>query len=124
MGLCIGRAWPVRPNIRAKRATTAGCQARAGETAPGAARLGLVACRRRSAGARGQAALARRGSRFGDEMQASRHELTNGAANHEQLPIVHAAKYVTDDGANHLLHAGQAKGGRLLHNEVRLGSLE
>ena len=37
------------PNVRAKRATTAGRQARAGETVPRTARPGLVACRWRSA---------------------------------------------------------------------------
>ena len=37
------------PNVRAKRATTAGCQARAGENVPRTARPGLVACRWRSA---------------------------------------------------------------------------
>ena len=39
----------VGPNVRAKRATTAGRQARAGENVPRTARLGLVACRWRSA---------------------------------------------------------------------------
>ena len=39
----------VRPNVRAKRATTAGRQARAGENVPRTARPGLVACRWRSA---------------------------------------------------------------------------
>jgi hypothetical protein len=38
-----------RPNVRAKRATTAGRQARAGENVPRTARPGLVACRWRSA---------------------------------------------------------------------------
>ena len=33
------------PNVRAKRATTAGRQARAGENVPRTARPGLVACR-------------------------------------------------------------------------------
>ena len=53
-------AWPSRsegrhhfdlalPNVRAKRAATAGRQARAGENVPRTARLGLVACRWRSA---------------------------------------------------------------------------
>ena len=37
------------PNVRAKRATTAGRQARAGENVPRTARPGLVACRCRSA---------------------------------------------------------------------------
>ena len=37
------------PNVRAKRATTAGRQARAGENVPRTARPGLVACRWRSA---------------------------------------------------------------------------
>ena len=37
------------PNVRAKRATTAGRQARAGENVPRTARTGLVACRWRSA---------------------------------------------------------------------------
>ena len=37
------------PNVRAKRAATAGRQARAGENVWRAARLGLVACRWRSA---------------------------------------------------------------------------
>ena len=36
------------PNVRAKRATTAGRQARAGENVPRTARPGLVACRWRS----------------------------------------------------------------------------
>ena len=36
-------------NVRAKRATTAGRQARAGENVPRTARPGLVACRWRSA---------------------------------------------------------------------------
>jgi len=48
----IGRdteAWFVTPNGRAKRATTAGRQARAGENVPRTARPGLVACRWRSA---------------------------------------------------------------------------
>ena len=66
----------------------------------------------------------RLGKRLGHASQASRHELTNGAANYEQLPIVHAAKYVADDRSHHLLHASHAKGGRLLHNEVCLGGLE
>ncbi len=35
----------VGPNVRAKRATTAGRQARAGETVPRTAGPGLVACR-------------------------------------------------------------------------------
>ena len=39
----------VRPNVRAKRATTAGRQARAGDNVPRTARPGLVACRWRSA---------------------------------------------------------------------------
>ncbi len=39
----------VRPNVRAKRATAAGRQARAGENVPRTARPGLVACRWRSA---------------------------------------------------------------------------
>ena len=39
----------VTPNVRAKRATTAGRQARAGENEPRTARPGLVACRCRSA---------------------------------------------------------------------------
>ena len=38
-----------RPNVRAKRATTAGRQARAGENVPRTTRPGLVACRCRSA---------------------------------------------------------------------------
>ena len=37
------------PNVRAKRATTAGRQARAGENVPRTARPGVVACRWRSA---------------------------------------------------------------------------
>ena len=37
------------PNVRAKRATTEGRQARAGENEPRTVRLGLVACRWRSA---------------------------------------------------------------------------
>ena len=37
------------PNVRAKRATTAGRQARTGENVPRTARPGLVACRWRSA---------------------------------------------------------------------------
>ena len=40
---------PVRPNVRAKRATTAGRQARPQENVPRTARPGLVACRWRSA---------------------------------------------------------------------------
>ena len=39
----------VRPNVQAKRATTAGCQARAGENVPRTTGSGLVACRWRSA---------------------------------------------------------------------------
>ena len=39
----------VTPNVRAKRATAAGRQARAGENVPRTARPGLVACRWRSA---------------------------------------------------------------------------
>ena len=39
----------VMPNVRAKRVTTAGRQARAGENVPRTARPGLVACRWRSA---------------------------------------------------------------------------
>ena len=39
----------VKPNVRAKRATTAGRQARAGENVPRTASAGLVACRWRSA---------------------------------------------------------------------------
>jgi len=38
-----------RPNVRVKRATTAGRQARGGENVPRTAGPGLVACRRRSA---------------------------------------------------------------------------
>jgi hypothetical protein len=38
-----------KPDVRAKRATTAGRQARAGENVPRTARPGLVACRWRSA---------------------------------------------------------------------------
>ena len=44
-----GEGVPVTPNVRAKRATTAGRQARAGENVPRTARPGLVACRWRSA---------------------------------------------------------------------------
>ena len=44
-----GTASFVLPNVRAKRAPTAGRQARAGENVPRTARLGLVACRWRSA---------------------------------------------------------------------------
>jgi hypothetical protein len=40
---------PAWPNVRAKRATTAGRQARAGENVPRTASPGLVACRWRSA---------------------------------------------------------------------------
>ncbi len=39
----------VLPNVRGKRATTAGRQARAGENVPCTASPGLVACRWRSA---------------------------------------------------------------------------
>ena len=39
----------VRPNVQAKRATTAGRQARAGENVPRTTGPGLVACRWRSA---------------------------------------------------------------------------
>ena len=39
----------LKPNVRAKRATTAGRQARAGENVPRTTRPGLVACRWRSA---------------------------------------------------------------------------
>jgi hypothetical protein len=39
----------VRPNVRAKRATTVGRQARAGENVPRTTSPGLVACRWRSA---------------------------------------------------------------------------
>jgi len=39
----------VRPNVRAKRATTAGRQARGGENVPRTTGPGLVACRWRSA---------------------------------------------------------------------------
>ena len=46
------------PNVRGKRATTAGRQARAGENVQRPARPGLVACRWRSAGPRGYASLA------------------------------------------------------------------
>jgi hypothetical protein len=56
--------------------------------------------------------------------RALHHDLTTGVANHEQLPIVHAPEYVADDGTHHLLYASQSKGGRLLHNEVRLRCLE
>ena len=42
-------AGPALPNVRAKRATTAGRQARAGENVPRTARPGLAACRWRSA---------------------------------------------------------------------------
>ena len=45
----LARSLVVRPNVRAKRATTAGRQARAGENVPRTARPGLVACRWRSA---------------------------------------------------------------------------
>jgi len=41
--------WGVMPNVRAKRATTAGHQARAGENVPRTTGPGLVACRWRSA---------------------------------------------------------------------------
>ena len=41
--------WIVLPNVRAKRAATAGRQARARENVPRTARPGLVACRWRSA---------------------------------------------------------------------------
>ena len=41
--------WQARPNVRGKRATTAGRQARAGDNVPRTASSGLVACRRRSA---------------------------------------------------------------------------
>jgi len=44
-----GRLVSVRPNVRAKRATTAGRQARAGEKIPRTTSPGLVACRWRSA---------------------------------------------------------------------------
>ena len=44
-----GTAGFLKPNVRAKRATTAGRQARAGENVPRTARPGLVACRWRSA---------------------------------------------------------------------------
>ena len=47
------KAWPVAysetPNVGAKRATTVGRQARAGENVPRTTSPGLVACRRRSA---------------------------------------------------------------------------
>jgi len=45
----VGSMFFVRPNVRAKRVTTAGRQARAGENVPRTARPGLVACRWRSA---------------------------------------------------------------------------
>ena len=45
----IAQVVVVLPNVRAKRATTAGRQARAGENVPRTARPGLVACRWRSA---------------------------------------------------------------------------
>ena len=44
-----GTAVFLKPNVRAKRAATAGRQARAGENVPRTARPGLVACRWRSA---------------------------------------------------------------------------
>ena len=44
-----GRLRDVWPNVRVKRATTAGRQARTGDNVPRTARPGLVACRRRSA---------------------------------------------------------------------------
>ena len=44
-----GEVGVVKPNVRAKRATTAGRQARAGENVPRTASPGLVACRWRSA---------------------------------------------------------------------------
>ena len=43
------KAYLPMPNVRAKRAATAGRQARAGENVPRTARPGLVACRWRSA---------------------------------------------------------------------------
>ena len=43
------QGWFVPPNVRVKRATTAGRQARAGENVPCTAGPGLVACRWRSA---------------------------------------------------------------------------
>ena len=49
LDLHFGRVANVRPNVRAKRATTAGRQARSGENVPRTARPGLVACRWRSA---------------------------------------------------------------------------
>ena len=45
----LHRLAPVRPNVRVKRATTAGRQARSGDNVPRTGRPGLVACRRRSA---------------------------------------------------------------------------
>ena len=42
-------SWQAMPNVRAKRATTAGRQARAGKNVQRTARPGLVACRWRSA---------------------------------------------------------------------------
>jgi LDH2 family malate/lactate/ureidoglycolate dehydrogenase len=45
---CVG-GYFMRPNVRAKRAPTAGRQARAGENVPRTARPGLAACRWRSA---------------------------------------------------------------------------
>ena len=43
------KRFSVRPNVQAKRATTAGRQARAGENVPRTTGPGLVACRWRSA---------------------------------------------------------------------------
>ena len=45
----IVRAWQAMANVRVKRATTAGRQARAGENVPRTTSPGLVACRWRSA---------------------------------------------------------------------------
>ena len=48
--IVVGRQVRVAlPNVRAKRATTVGRQARAGENVPRTDRPGLVACRWRSA---------------------------------------------------------------------------
>ena len=47
--LAVQGGWFVRPNVRAKRAPTAGRQARAGENVQRTTGSGLVACRWRSA---------------------------------------------------------------------------
>lgn len=43
--------------------------------------------------------------------RGSCHELTDGAADGKQLPVIHAPKNIANDGTHHLLHTRQAQCG-------------